>query len=753
MPDWKKYIGKYLEGCHISPGRETDLIDELSEHLELRFQEAVNSGKDPDTAERAVADELHGDELRAQVQRIQTRSIAKGRLSSPPNEWLRAMAYYVRHGLRGLRHAPAFTISALLSIALGIGCTTAIFQIFDALRLRLLPIRNPEQLVEIHIVDMRGARGAFYASRPVMTDTQWELLRQQSIPVDGRFAWYRDEVNVSTSGEAHLIDGIEVTGSYFNSLGIQPALGRLISASDDVPGCGTPAVVLSHKYWKSAFAAAPDVIGRELTVEKHAFQIIGVTPASFTGLEVGRGFDIAVPLCAEPMLMGEYNRLNSGRDWWLTVMGRLKAGTSIEQLNAQLRTLSPGLFGATVPANYPPDAVSDYRNSKLGAYSAASGVSQLRREYSEPLTFLLCIAVLVMLIACANLANLFLARAAVRERELSVRLALGATRAGLVLHLFAEAALLACGGAIVGMCLSPLLGYYLVSSLQTRSTTVLLDVHPDYRVVLFTLAIAIATCLLFGLMPAIRGSKTDPASALSSSRGVVGQRHRFRTRKLLTVAQMALSTVLVVAALLFTRSLVNLLNVDVGFDQNGLLLANVDLSGAKLTKGQRLAMRRAIVNKLKAEPGIENAAETVIRPLSGSGSDDAVWVESKGINDQKDCWFNRVGPEFFATMYIPLVAGRVFSEADTLNSLPVAIVNETFVRAHLGAENPIGKIVNVATTPTSPQRRYTIVGVIADAKYRSIKEDKLPQIYLATAQDDDPSAFTRILNSISPRNR
>jgi predicted permease len=314
-----------------------------------------------------------------------------------------------------------------------------------------------------------------------------------------------------------------------------------------------------------------------------------------------------------------------------------------------------------------------------------------------------------------------------------------------MLYLFAEAALLACGGAIVGMCLSPLLGYYLVSSLQTRSTTVLLDVHPDYRVVLFTLAIAIATCLLFGLMPAIRGSKTDPASALSSSRGVVGIRHRFRTRKLLTVAQMALSTVLVVAALLFTQSLVNLLNVDVGFDQNGLLLANVDLSGAKLTKGQRLAMRRAIVNKLKAEPGIENAAETVIRPLSGSGWDDAVWVESKGINDQKDCWFNRVGPEFFATMYIPLVAGRVFSEADTLNSLPVAIVNETFVRAHLGAENPIGKIVNVATTPTSPQRRYTIVGVIADAKYRSIKEDKLPQIYLATAQDDDPSAFTRIL--------
>jgi predicted permease len=748
MPDWKLYIRKYLDGCEIPAGRETDVVEELSQHLELRYQEAVRAGMDPATAERTIANELGGDELRTEVQRIACRSTAQSRVTQAPDgrSWAASLAYDLRYALRGLRLAPVFTAAALLSLALGIGANTAIFQIFDALRLRPLPIHNPQELVEIRLTEMRGARGAFYASRPVMTDPQWELLRRQSLGVGGLFVWYRDEFNVSASGEAHLIEGIEVSGGYFSSLGVQPAIGRLIGMSDDTPGCGNPAVVLSHRYWKTAFAGETNIVGRQLTLEKHAFQVIGVAPAEFSGLEVGRGFDVAVPMCSEPMLMGEYNRLNSGRDWWLTVMGRLESGTSIEQLNSLLLSLSPGLFNSTLPPNYPGEAVQAYRDSKLGAYSAASGVSELRRDYSGPLSFLLCIAVLVMLIACANLANLLLVRAAIREREFSIRLALGASRSRLIRQLLAEGALLAVGGGLLGMCLAPLLSHYLVSFLRTRSAAAFLDVRPDYRVLLFTIVLTTLTCLLFALMPAIRGSQADPGAALKSSgRGLVGQRHRFRIRKLLAATQMALSTVLVIAAMLFTKSVVNLFQVDAGFDQQGLLLANLDLSAAKLPKEQRLAFRRALVEKLKAEPGIENAAETVIRPLSGGGWDDAVWMETRGRSDEKDCWFNRVGPEFFATMRIPLVSGRTFRMTDTPKSPQVAIVNQSFVRVHLGSEEPLGKIVNVGSTPSSPQRRYEIIGVVRDAKYRSLKEDSLPQIYLATSQDDDPSSFTHIL--------
>jgi len=748
MPDWKLYLGKYLENSEISAGREAELVEELSEHLELRYQDAVGSGMDPVTAERVTANELEGGDLREQVRRISKRTIkpSAGAPTIDARSTLRSLIYDLRYAIRGLRLAPVFTANALLSLALGIGANTAIFQIFEALRLRPIPVRNPQELMEIHMIEMSGARGSFYASRPVLTDPQWQMLRRQSLGVDGLFAWYRDQFNVAASGEAHLVEGIEVSGSYFSSLGVQPALGRLIATSDDMPDCGNPVAVLSHRYWKSAFGGAADVVGRQLMLEKRAFRVIGVAAPKFSGLEVGRGFDVAVPLCAEPMLMAEYNRLNSGRDWWLTVMGRLRPGTTIEQLNSQLLSLSPGIFSSTVPPKYPPDAVPAYRSSKLAAYSAASGVSILRRDYSGPLTFLLCMAVLVMLIACANLANLLLVRAAVREREFSIRLALGASRFRLIRQLLAEGALLAAGGAVLGLCFAPLLSQYLVSFLRTRSMAVFLDVRPDYRALLFTIALATLTCLLFALMPAIRGSQADPGSALKSSgRGLVGTRHRFRTRKLLAATQMALSTVLVIAALLFTKSLVNLFRVDLGFDQRGILLANLDASSAKLPKQQRLAFRRRLIERLKAEPGIENATETVIRPLSGGGWDDSVWIESKGRSDEKDCWFNRVGPEFFATMRIPLVSGRTFLASDTVNSPPVAIVNQVFVRMHLGSEEPIGKIVNVATTPSSLQQRYSIVGVVQDAKYRSLKEDSLPQMYLATSQDSDPSQFTRIL--------
>jgi predicted permease len=654
--------------------------------------------------------------------------------------------YDVRYAYRGLRLSPGFATAALLSLALGIGANTAIFEILNALRLRVLPVSHPEQLVEVHITDMKGARGSFYTSRPVLTHPQWEQLRDHQTVFSGMFAWYSDEFNTAASGESHLVSGLEVTGDYFSVLGLQPAAGRLLGKSDDMSGCGTPAAVISYAYWKSAFASSPDVIGRSITLERHPFEIIGVGPKGFYGLEIGRTFDVAIPLCAEPLLMGEYNRLNSGRDWWLTVMGRLKPAVAVAKANSEVQSLSPGIFSATVPPKYPPDAIDAYRNSQLNAYSAATGVSQLRKEYSSSLWLLLAIAGVVTLIACANLANLLLARASAREREFAMRLALGASRYRLISQLMVESALLAAAGAVLALVLATLLSRYLVSFLRTRSSPVFLDVRLDYSVLLFTMAVGLLTCLLFGLAPALRASQADPGAALKNSgRGSIGGRRRFLLRRILVTTQVTLSLILIVSALLFTRSLHNLLTVNAGFDQDGLILASVDLSALKLPKEQRSAFRRRLVEEVKARAGIENAGETMIRPLSGGGWDDYVWMGGKDKSEQKEAWFNRVSPEFFATMHIPLLAGRTFAQTDMSTSPRVAIVNETFARTHLGNESPVGKLVYVAQTPSSPERHYEIVGVVKDAKYRSLKETMLPQVYLSSTQDDDPALFTRLM--------
>ena len=731
----------------MPPEFEEGIIEELAQHLEQRYEEMLGSGVSVETAEHEVASEVCGEKLREQVRRIAKRYESRRHTALVPDRcsWAAAMMYDLKYAYRGLRLSPGFTTAALLSLALGIGANTAIFEILNALRLRVLPVSHPEELIEVHMTDMKGASGSFYVSRPVLTHPQWEQVRDHQTVFSGMFAWFGDEFNTAPSGELHLVSGLEVTGDYFSALRLQAAAGRLLAKSDDVTGCGTPAAVISYGYWKSAFNSSPDAVGRWITLEHRSFQIVGVAPKGFTGLEIGRTFDVAVPLCAEPLLMGEYNRLNSGRDWWLTVMGRLKPGITVAKASSELQSLSPGVFSATLPPHYAPDAIEAYRNSQLNAYSAASGVSQLRGEYSSSLFLLLAIAAVVTLIACANLANLLLARASRREREFAMRLALGASRRRLLSQLMVESALLATAGAVFALILSTLPSRYVVSFLRTRSNPVFLDVQLDYSVLLFTMIIAFLTCLLFGLTPALRASQADPGAALKNSpRGSIGGRHHFLLRRILVTTQVTLSLILVISALLFTRSLHNLLTDDVGFDQDGLIIASVDFSTLKLPKDQRSAFQRRILEKAKAQPGIESASQTTIRPLGGGGWNEYIWIQGRA-KSRKEVWFNRVSPEFFRTMHIPLLAGRTFAETDLLTAPPVALVNETFVQTYLPNENPIGKVVNVVANASSPQHHYEIVGLVKNAKYRSLKEDMLPQVYLASAQDGEPPLFMRLL--------
>ncbi|HKP11037.1 MAG TPA: ABC transporter permease, partial [Blastocatellia bacterium] len=565
MPEWKAEITKRLAGLGLEPWRESQIVEELAQHLDDRYAEMLAAGASADEAERAALAELQSSHRLAQELRPIERAVKDNPvvLGARRTNMLADFRQDLRYGVRTLRKSPGFTLVAVLSLTLGIGANAAIFQLLNTLLMRSLPVANPQELVEVRIADMTGARGSFSSSYPTVTNPVWERIRDQQQALSGVFAWGNDGFNISPSGESRYVRGLWVSGSFFTTLGVRPILGRVFNDADDQRGCGAAGVVISHAFWQSEFGGDPAAVGRTLTLDGQSLEIIGVTPASFFGLEIGQSFDVAVPVCAEPLIRGKNSQLDAGTSWWLSVMGRLKPGESVAEATNQLAAMSPGLFEATLPANYPPVSVKNYLGFKLEAARAGKGISQLRASYSAPLWLLLALAGLVLLIACANLANLLLARASVREREMAVRLALGASRGRLIRQLMAESILLAATGAVLGLLLARGLSQFLVTLLSTEDNALFLNLNADWRVLTFTLGLATATCVLFGLVPALRATRTEPGAVMKASgRGLTTNRERFGLRRALVALQVALSLVLLVGALLFSGSLRNLLTLD-----------------------------------------------------------------------------------------------------------------------------------------------------------------------------------------------
>lgn len=648
---------------------------------------------------------------------------------------------------------PGFTAVAVLSLALGIGANTAIFQLLNAVRLKTLPAPNANELAQVRLTSMDGTRGLKSSVYPAVTNPVWEAIRDRQQGFSSIAAWGSDRLNMAQGGEVRYAKGLWVSGDFFNVLGVRPELGRLFTAADDQRGCAAPGVVISHPFWQREFGGDKNVLGRKITLTDHQFDVIGVTPASFYGLEVGRSFDVALPICSEALIAGKNSRLDSGVNWWLMITGRLKPGWTIAQASAQLQTISGELFRQTLPAGYPPVSVNDYLNSKLEAVPGGEGYSALRENYERPLWLLLAIAGLVLLIACANLANLLLARASSRAREMAVRQAVGASRARIVRQLLVETLLLTVLGTALGALLAQALSTFLVAFISTQNESVFLDLNPDWRVLGFTTGVAVLTCLLFGLTPALRATRVDPGTVMKTvGRGLTANRERFSLRRALVVVQVALSLVLVASALLFTRSLNKLLTVDTGFNDKGLLTTRVSFRRLEIPPERRIEFRQNLVERIKAVPGVQAVSDMDTVPLTGGGRNNNVWL-SENADDKINAAFNRVGFDYFDTLQLPLRSGRQFTSQDTVGSQRVAIVNETLAR-QLGQMNPVGHRVVVETTPNEPETTYEIVGMVRDAKFEELKEGPLSMVYLPSSQDPQPltGRFFLIRSSLSQTN-
>ena len=696
--------------------QSTDIEREMAFHMAERADELMAQGMTEPEARREARRRFGN--LSMQKERTRDADVMT---------WLESVGADVRYAIRALRASPGFAVVTIVSLGLGIGANTAIFSLINAVVLKTLPVSRPEELVRVTMGKSEGAG--------VFTNPIWEQIRDRQDMFSGVFAYGNDLYNLTAGGEVRRARGISVSGDFFSTLGVRPEVGRLLTRSDDVRGC--PAVVvLGHGFWKSEFGGAPSAVGKMITLDRKPHVIVGVTPQSFFGVSVGESPQIYAPLCLRP-------GLDARSTWFLYVMGRPKPGVTSTQLATRVAALAPAVYAATIPERWAVADKANYVTRKLGVRPAPNGLSSVRLEYQKALNVLMAVVALVLLIACANVANLLLARAAVRGREMAIRLAIGAARRRLVRQLLTESVLLAGLGALAGALFARWGSALLVRSLSSGQSQVSLDLAVDGRVLAFTLIVAVATGVLFGLAPAWRSTRIDPQAALKSGgRGIAEGHTRFALGKALVVGQIALSLVLVIGAALLLGTFRNLTKLDPGFQREGVLLVSMDLSHAGISEKSQSAVRHELLTRMRALPGVVNAAESQLTPISGSSWNDVIKVDGFIPKSEMDglAYFNEVSDGYFATLGTPLLVGRDFTDRDRLGSPRVGLVNEAVVKKFFNGSSPLGKTyrTKIGDTLSEP---VEIVGVVKDAKYQDLREEILPTIYIAVAQDAKPGAY------------
>ena len=630
----------------------------------------------------------------------------------------------IRYALRVLVKAPGFTAVVVLILALGIGANTAVFTVINGVILKSLPVREPGQLV--------------YFRNPSFSYPIFQQVKARGQIFSALFAWNHDRLNVAWNGESDATQALLVSGDFHAALGLRATVGRTIEAADDDVGA-SPVVVLSDRSWRRRFAGDPAAIGKTVRIEGLPFTVVGVTPPDFFGVAPGMDPEITIPLTMvvrlRPQSAGILQQPTTG---WLRLMGRLKPGLTLRQANSAVEVFWPQVLQATTSTDMPADRRQRFLSRTTSLASARTGYSSVRSEISRPLWLLLGLVCLLLAVACASVANLMLARASARTREIAVRIALGAGRRRVLRQLLAESLVLAVLGSACGVLLAIWGSDALVRLFSTTRDPFVLDLRPDGRVLGFTLGVAVLTCLGFSLVPAFRAARVDPGPVLKESGRILGrERKRWRLARSLVVSQVSVSVLLLSGTALFTRSLTGLLALDPGFRPDNVLLLVTDPAMAGY-RGRETAFHRQLLDRLQGTAGVESASLSVFAPITDT---DGAWTGSVSIDGTpapeqgQYTYFNAVSPGYFATLGTPLLRGRDFGPQDGASAPRTTIVNEAVARAFFPGQDPIGHRIGLGREAS--RQALEIVGVVKDAKYQRLQEPTRRIAYLPFLQSAD----------------
>jgi predicted permease len=671
----------------------------------------------------------------------------------------------LKFAVRGLARNPLFSIVAILSLALGIGANTAIFTLMDQVLLRKLPVDRPDELVMLY---QQGSHMGSNAGTRMHSYPLYQDLQQKAEPLAEVLCRREVSASLSIDNRTERVDAEMVSGNYFSMLGVQPALGRVFnSQEDDQVYQGHPVVVLSYDYWVSRFARDRSILGKKILVNNHPMTIVGVSAAGFAGIDPAQSPQIRVPVLMKPVMLPEWTwlRIEDRRARWVQVFGRLKPGYTVESAKAPLQGLFTQIrtYEMTLPTakNWSQFSRDQFMRGQLLVESAALGFSGLRNNFSTALVVLMCMVGLVLLIACANVANLLIARGFMRQKELAVRLSLGASRRRLVRQMLVESLLLACIGGVGGLALAVVLTRGLIALVPVEGNPLLISATPDPRILGFTLGLTFLTGIVFGLLPALRASRPDPWTTLKDTVGsIAGAGGSLFLRKGLVTAQVALSFLLLFGAGLFVRSLQNLKTTDTGVALDNLVTFQLSPALSGYDNQRATQFYQQLLERLRSAPGVKSAAMANMPILAGDEWDSSMSVEGHRAADGEDmqAFMNALSPGYFQTMQIPILEGRDFTLMDAKEQSTVAIVNRKFSEHFFKGKSPIGKRLGRGVGPNT-KLTIEIIGVVADSLYEGPREGVRRQVFIPNwgrnsatvyvrTQTSSSSAFSAIRNEV-----
>jgi predicted permease len=704
---------------------DADLEEEMQLHLELRQREGIESGMSADDA-RAASHRRFGN---ATVLRERSH-VAWGW------EWFEHLAQDVKYGVRAMLRSPGITLVALLSLALGIGANTAIFSLVDTVMLKSLPVKEPSRLVLFGDGLDQGISDGFPNPWLFTYPFYREMQKRNQVFSDVAAAFsITDRVHGFVEGrrDSEPMNIQLVSGTYFPMLGVEAMMGRTLSEEDDRTEGGHPVAVVSYAWWSRNFARDLSVLDKKLTIGSTVFSIVGVAPREFFGTKVGEAPDIWIPLSMQKEVPPGFSGYDDPRYESLHLMARLKPSVTLAEASANANLLFQGILRNSSGRPLTQEDLQKLNATRVELNPMANGFSRLRFQFSEPLKVLMAIVALVLLISCANIANLLLARSTARVRELAVRQALGAGRSRLIRQLLTESLVLALAGGALGIAFASAASHFLVRMVSDGREALQLDVPLDMRLLLFTLAVTLATALLFGAIPAFRATRLNLSGSLKDGRSQGGATAKRSLAKGLVISQVALSLVLLACAGLFVRSLMNLTNVDTGFSKENVIRLRLDPSSVGYHEDARLtAMYREIEERVGALPGVRAASFSIFTFNEGTWNN-PIWVQGFQTGHRDTAvHHNAVGTGYFATMGIPVLAGRTFGPQDTASSQKVGVIGETMARTLFPSGSPIGQRYGRGPNNAAD---IEVIGVVKDVKYNSLEEDPQPGDYLPYSQN------------------